>query len=395
MEPAQQNRPTFNFANISIPGFSRFNEHNYSLKMKIFWACAIISCFVGCLCQIVDRVMLYLETPVGITMDVVRMQTVNFPAITICSGQLHDELWNRKAADDEKANMTANDIWDYYKVSLDSVTVSVPCWSSTDDDHCEADMLVPFDHIDKKTLNTIWGKCIILIPNKTIEYRGPFTKIVIRLDMQEFNNTSRVRERLTVFLHTPEAAIRHDAFFYADFLILNNLHVVRILSKEFQFLNTPRNHCISETEARNCRDSCIDNLLEGNLTCKLPFMTDSKQEMCDNWTKTKSAYNISVQIYSDLRVGECQCPRICNEKVYTTSLDDTGHNGNLTIISLYYSDNYHEIIKEKYTYVFSALISDIGGNLGLFLGACILTLMEVVETLVRRLAWPINQKNSK
>uniref|UniRef100_T1IW89 Membrane insertase YidC/Oxa/ALB C-terminal domain-containing protein n=1 Tax=Strigamia maritima TaxID=126957 RepID=T1IW89_STRMM len=87
-----------------------------------------------------------------------------------------------------------------------------------------------------------------------------------------------------------------------------------------------------------------------------------------------------------------QCPKICDEMIYTDRLkmiegtpNDPGwiqqaiSLGYVTSLTFYFDDVIEEI-EELYKYSFVSFISDVGGNLGLFLGLSIPGLFQLAES---------------
>lgn len=53
------------------------------------------------------------------------------------------------------------------------------------------------------------------------------------------------------------------------------------------------------------------------------------------------------------------------------------------MLEIYYEQMSFEVLKESEAYLLVNMVSDIGGQAGLWLGASILTLLEVVSFLIR------------
>lgn len=93
------------------------------------------------------------------------------------------------------------------------------------------------------------------------------------------------------------------------------------------------------------------------------------------WKKSKG--NLTLWA----KCGE-ECLIECNKLVYAPyieSVTDTEKNQGKFLI--YFPEMWYEIVEEKNSYDIIALLCDVGGTFGLFLGCSILTLVELIESL--------------
>ena len=81
------------------------------------------------------------------------------------------------------------------------------------------------------------------------------------------------------------------------------------------------------------------------------------------------------------KIGHCvHCPPACHTTTYGTDLISKGKKGSDTLsLTIAFTDSSYEEIREIPTYPAASMIAEIGGLLGLFVGASLLTLMEFVE----------------
>lgn len=82
--------------------------------------------------------------------------------------------------------------------------------------------------------------------------------------------------------------------------------------------------------------------------------------------------------------GKCKCGKPCEETIYEFQVDTRVHNKgeHLTTINVYPNREEVEILREKRAFILYALICEIGGTLGLYMGACLLTFIELGEWLI-------------
>ncbi len=144
--------------------------------------------------------------------------------------------------------------------------------------------------------------------------------------------------------------------------------------------------------------------------------------------------NISYQYYTkctkkvekELKLSDCDCRLPCYEETYlleststrwpqswqapmlasllaagsglnyqysNTTIDDVRKK--LIKVTFYYDDLITEVRREKELYSFSSIVSDMGGQMGLFLGASILSLVEIAALLINAIKCLYNKNKIK
>uniref|UniRef100_T1IXI5 Uncharacterized protein n=1 Tax=Strigamia maritima TaxID=126957 RepID=T1IXI5_STRMM len=223
-----------------------------------------------------------------------------------------------------------------------------------------------------------------------MDYKGPFTFIDFK-----WNASYSTSEPFAVFyLHTGAFNHVYGGLAIAQLFTTGLETRFRIYEKEFKNLNSPRNPCAPAEEVVKCRNKCMDRILLQNLTCGLPFINltltllksrtcTSIEEIANNfwktWTITKSMAKI---------VKSCHCKRKCNEIKYSLHMDTESTkliSHNHTQLKLLFAAETHETLIEKEVFSLSALASDIGGTLGLYLGLSVFTIIDLISFVVRRL----------
>ena len=94
--------------------------------------------------------------------------------------------------------------------------------------------------------------------------------------------------------------------------------------------------------------------------------------------------------------GIPQCPLECDSVTYELSLSSmkfSDGNENITGFNAYYADSTYTTITELAKQEFLDLISNIGGNLGLFIGISFLSFAEIFELLFE-IVFILSQKKS-
>ncbi|CAG0897639.1 unnamed protein product [Darwinula stevensoni] len=91
---------------------------------------------------------------------------------------------------------------------------------------------------------------------------------------------------------------------------------------------------------------------------------------------------------------KCDCPTPCNQDFYSFSVDSRIRTDNASVTRLYYVDMNYEEIQEEYSYNIFALLCDLGGTLGLLLGASVLTMIQILEWFFSTVAaWVLSHRS--
>ncbi|XP_077994420.1 epithelial sodium channel subunit beta-like [Glandiceps talaboti] len=169
---------------------------------------------------------------------------------------------------------------------------------------------------------------------------------------------------------------------------------------------------------QSCEKSCYQDQLISNCTCSDPdFPTPTEAveagiEPCNILAnnKDKLCYNY-INLKFDSDELECDCPQPCQEKSYISSMSfakwpaenykDTMHKklenrlpkarhthdinawtqNNVVRLQIFFEELNYQSIKESPAYTEFDLLSDIGGQLGLWIGVSMITVFEIVEFL--------------
>ncbi|VDM77570.1 unnamed protein product [Strongylus vulgaris] len=96
----------------------------------------------------------------------------------------------------------------------------------------------------------------------------------------------------------------------------------------------------------------------------------------------------------------CRCTHACKQDVYTTTYSaakwpsksvrmecaekdcNSYYSEHAAMLEIYYEQMSYEVLRESESYSFVNLISDIGGQMGLWLGASVLTAIEILIFLI-------------
>jgi hypothetical protein len=127
--------------------------------------------------------------------------------------------------------------------------------------------------------------------------------------------------------------------------------------------------------------------------CSIPFYVDLYNVSCKNEAESNCARNIlyAVQIDSNNLNCVAQCPLECNstEISYeiTTKTFATKASVNFVQLKLFYDSLAFSSSTDTPSMDIVAILSNLGGTLGLFLGVCAFSLCEFVHVFVEGLCF--------
>uniref|UniRef100_T1IV96 Uncharacterized protein n=1 Tax=Strigamia maritima TaxID=126957 RepID=T1IV96_STRMM len=394
---------------VNQMGIGRVFDRKRSIGVRIVWLCIILLCSIGCLNHIALRISEFIENPVAIDLQLQHRSHIFFPSVTICSGVLGSylkqdlRLWHQqKLCVKNKTDCTEKVMADisYLSKSIDQADVdwmwneeaaiqpnhlkieeSCSSTKSIGNKKCEQTIFP----IPLRFITTLWGRCIDISFPKPMPYRGSFTGFTIKLNTEDIEKYKALEEEYYFFLHRREVIPRHDAPYIAQAVKVGYETSVRVSIQEYEFLNTRQKPCTSEAETIECQNNCIDDLMGKNLTCSLPFIESRNLRDCKTVKEFFESFHAAYEVYSTLKSTDCQCKQKCDKISYKMSIiEQKLKSKNVTHIVLSYPQNLYETLVENAVYSKSALISEIGGTIGLYLGLSMMRIFDLLESTATR-----------
>ena len=135
-----------------------------------------------------------------------------------------------------------------------------------------------------------------------------------------------------------------------------------------------------------CEVECYVRYFEEFLGCDYAHKLDDVRD-CSLLETTLNA----VDAYSYMLSDKCVCLRPCNETVYSTDISAMAHRNTLSsadqsvkkiTVTVYYPTFDVTVVSQKPSYDLNSFVADVGGQMGFFLGASILTLSEFLEFFI-------------
>ena len=197
-------------------------------------------------------------------------------------------------------------------------------------------------------------------------------------------------------------------------------HVIKDLPKPYSEVD-----CIGETDSfelefgfnsryekytwENCLEDCMTFHINEQCNCSVEI---NGSDACTMYDYYSCIYYEQYGYYE-----KCNCRKACEQTAYdyelTTLQLPTPHfaeqlnsspdnnktveeiRANIIVLNVFYPSLHYTVTEQVEAFTFDELISNIGGQLGLFLGASIMTVVEVLEGLTF-MAWaPCKRKLSK
>uniref|UniRef100_UPI003F8D8F44 proton dissociation permeative sodium channel (PDPNaC1) n=1 Tax=Scolopendra mutilans TaxID=2836329 RepID=UPI003F8D8F44 len=378
-----------NFKEISCC-FKISNEER-SLPFQLIWSGIIIISCIGMFWNVVENIKLYFYSSPSVKFEYIKNDSLYFPAITICPFLLN---WNPFFTESISFFPEMNDIFEIIETNEYDMLY---LWNKTDeyfqydDSYVYQDALIEEDEFDRSSIipNTeimsVSGKCHMYSLEEPVYIGNAIPNILI-----VYNHSKIYKDKwIKVLIHSIEDKL--TSHFFAINVGVDSL-LQQMTEVNFQViqkinLNLSNNPCLFPEEVDKCFKKCLDNFMFKDLSrihkCRLPFMDYPPDIPYCNYTNFPQMYTRFNKILKGFNKTNCLCPRKCRETRYEIQYQfNIGGFNNQTFIKIT-SRNSITLETEYWSYNFYSLLSDIGGSLGLFLGASILSMCEIMQKILR------------
>ncbi|GAB6028456.1 hypothetical protein CHUAL_002616 [Chamberlinius hualienensis] len=409
-EPEPRRRKSsdiFSFNRKSKSNFvHKLIDKDYPLGAKIIWLIIVILCLVLTLIQVANTISLYLAEPITVTVQIIRNDSLKLPKVTICGkakfAEKKTKIWANELAKKKKhvlpTTITFDETLNYL---IDEYGVE-EVWKNTS--YNVPEMLQKCNIYHKASCSefgkwtpvfTFYGLCYSYRLDTKILSAGPYQALYITLKPDDEIDVEKQGWKILVHQWNvnPDLLIQTEGFTLnpntrAD--VVMDYHQFESLSTSSKPCNGSANYSITSCEA-----SCVYGLLVKKFGCRLPYMDHFNAPLCRNSSIYNAIYEQQDRILEDGMDSLshiCKCPRPCQENVYKMKLDLRLWPGDQrTILKVYFDDLNYERVEEHLAYGIVQLLSDIGGNLGLFLGVCVVSIFEVGEVIMCKMIKIIRQ----
>nr|XP_027216519.1 degenerin mec-4-like [Penaeus vannamei] len=241
---------------------------------------------------------------------------------------------------------------------------------------------------------------------------GIFNNMYLLLHDQESESYEDDRG-FKILIHDPRDDPVIDLRTHGTTLMEGWVKDVRVAVREFKTIPTNRRPCIATPaySSSQCISTCFLRTLYNETRCLMPYMSHSliglrpraeSHSRCNHChlllpaapvaprgepCRTPEQYRLALAREQDLLFYggwshvRCSCLKQCNEDIYSTFTEAAKTSGKSAKLRVFFQDLTYDEVSEDIAYGAIALLCDIGGTLGLLLGASVLTFIEFVEVL--------------
>ena len=394
---------------------------------RLFWLIIVLTAAGGCLYNISDRIQFLISYPTSTTISVTRKPTLTFPAVTLCN------LNNFRIGSLEERNLTN-------LIQSATFLVTEEGAQSCEDEVSQSDNLnnITYEELTVQARHGVVDfilDCYIAgepCGNNTAEVFEPvFTNLGICYTFNSGKIKPPLQSKGTGQRQGLQLLVNVDQSNYAtpaDAGVKIAIHAqsepplpddqgIGVPTGRNAFISIKQQNIEDQTR-RNCySDISSFNFLQGEYTmysesaCLVDCIYTSMADNCE-CIGARSFYSPDTARYSQLpnctleevccivneliSPNECNCPAACSSILYETTVSysyfpaeyiSQGFSSlfgipadtfptNFLGVSVYFETLNVETQTTSSAYSFVALLSDIGGQLGLFLGVSVISIME-------------------
>ncbi|ESN94069.1 hypothetical protein HELRODRAFT_180236 [Helobdella robusta] len=378
---------------ISIIGMKHCADSNRSLINRVMWSIFIIFGFLLAVYQVKDRVMYYLKYPTSIDYDIVTSH-ITLPQVTVCN--------NNFIKKSSAANLS---LVEYFR-KLDPLGVRIKVENYHNLTYLNnagiiearkflspgLEQLVyciwngqvcPVEIIGTTFTNA--GQCIIVNPSKAnsnfLNGPGALSGLVLVHDPKE------PPQMLELALNVNLGEEVNVAVSVTNITRLKHPHGICTDQEGYHFTK--------------CKLECVTRIIISNCSCRPIYMEEIGNESICNYNEEFHCADKVMRNYylNSSQNGNDDCPPMCNEVTYQTSVTGSKFSpvnfhyikplfenksiefkpSDVVILRIYMSSMEYTKVSTVKAYSEMALLSDLGGALGLLLGSTFLTVFEAFE----------------
>ena len=411
---------------------------------RLFWLMIVLTAGIGCLYNVFNRIAFLANRPISTTLSVVDESSVNFPAVTLCNlnlmrrsflastspglAQLIRNVFYTQGTDEECKNATEQ--FELYSISVNDSFPDL-LWKGR---HRANETIISCrflgqecDWRDFLPTLTPSGVCYTFNDGK----QAPVMKIngtgirfalslIVSIQQDEYNAALNHDAGIKISVHPQNEPPQPDELGIAippgksAFIGLKQRNIqdksstrkcrdasattsFNFLEGKFPYsVSACQNDCLRSNIARKCR--CL-----GSGTLTTSYSTKPQFRRLGNCTIEDTCCQL-VEIY---RHDACDCPVACSKTQYTigtsysafpanyaasdlarsvnaqlnTNINASIFQENYLGVNIYFETLTREEQVTRNAYDIVALLSDIGGQLGLFLGASVISVFELLTWL--------------
>ncbi|XP_077984849.1 acid-sensing ion channel 2-like [Glandiceps talaboti] len=418
----------------SISGMKYVGDKRSRIPRRCFWLLVVLTGAGVLIYQIVRCVSLYVTYPVSVDVNIRYAKDLPFPAVTICNMN----LLRRK----ELENKEGQDITDILRLLYPLVTEEVTNESILENftfdsvsnltelvyryGHQKDDMIILCKWKGKfcSTANfttsiTDFGLCHTFNsgtngrPQLRVDNTGfPFLatgsrfalSLIVNIEHDQYGRGPRESAGLKIAIHNP-----NDLPMVGDlgFAVPPGSHtLVGLKMTQVSSKPAPYGTCMSKKleyykdyTMSKCQIECLTKYIVSKCGCKTTYMPVAAEAPLCSAELTFHCYLPHLDNYASQR-DYCNCPVPCERFLYTSGLSYAQFPSNFATVEyskllnksdpdflrknaikldIFFEELSYEEISQHIDYELFKLFSDIGGSMGLLLGASFVTLVEIAD----------------
>ncbi|XP_077123873.1 acid-sensing ion channel 1C-like [Ranitomeya variabilis] len=402
---------------------------------RVFWACAFLSSLSCFLFQVVDRIIYYSEYHHVTTLDEMESSLMTFPAVTICNyNKFRLSRMTTRDVENMGAILGLHNHMDELRGVIQNVSDPEAPFSLREfyerTGHSIEDMVLECRYRNREcgasnfsVEYTSNGKCYTFNSGKegfellnTLK-GGTGNGLELMLDIQQneyipvFEDTadSLLEAGVKVQIHSQDEPpdIGQLGFGVAP----GFQTFVSCQQQNLSYLPPPWGDCkdtpftspyFDKYSISACRISCETRLILEACGCRLVYMPGT-ETICEQENDIICAEDTLrlIETSSDVEKPLCECQTPCSmvrfgkelsmvkipsksaSKFMAMKYNRTEEyiRENILVLDIFFEALNYETIEQKKAYEVAGLLGDIGGQMGLFIGASILTILEIIDYL--------------
>uniref|UniRef100_A0A8C3QG47 Acid sensing ion channel subunit family member 5 n=1 Tax=Cyanoderma ruficeps TaxID=181631 RepID=A0A8C3QG47_9PASS len=387
--------------------------HTQSKARRALWLLIVVGCLAIVVWQICSRFIYYFSWPTTTTVVVQYVENVKFPAVTFCNMnrfQAHAVsnlkaiffVWNIVSAILQKFSMDDKYFQELNYFLLGNQNFSIKDFTRENGFYLNSSTLLECDFFGKPCYPQV-SRFITL---KTSSF-DKFT------DEPTLGYTDA---GITFVVHSPQELPRFDGLGLLTPVGTHAQVAIRQLKSIIQ--EYPWGECKPDIKLRyhkiysthGCLLECKARYIQDWCGC-LPFILPGNGTECDLLKFYKcvypAVYDIEIKGLCTVGTHNSTCPTPCEETDYPTTVTYSNFGGenaikyfstklnksreyirqNLVRIEIKYHDLSYKITQQQKALSISELLADVGGQLGLFCGASMITIIELLEYIFTNFCW--------
>ncbi|XP_059480902.1 acid-sensing ion channel 4-B-like [Neocloeon triangulifer] len=385
------------FKQVSVAGIDAALDRHSPLLRRLLWGCVLIICMTLMMAQCLNRVYRYLEEPVNVNVRVTHNQSLEYPSVTVCNrnsfnvtAALEMLIENKllpPQATEKDANisnlvgvngLTPTKIWERLAHNMDVFVTE--CWFGRGT-RCRSQGVWMLVH-------TVTGPCLTYRLNYShVHFVGSFHNLYLKL----WESTPKIEDwGFRIHVHEASEVPILTSRTHAMTAELGWSREVKMELRKFNTLSTAKSPCNNHKgySLAQCQLDCFQAFMLEQSGCRMPYMTEKYSNLseCATPDEYQAAMNAmqSLLISGGWSANTCNCPQQCRQTAFQMYPENIAFETDRVKLRIFYEDLVYEQITEDIAYNLIALLCDIGGTLGLLMGASVLTMCELLEVLWSR-----------